>query len=497
MLLGGSVGTSGYGDNKNDGERGPSAGAGNMARWLSRADPHRGARGGHSAFPAWCVTVYYSGCGWCPVSELPGRSQPARVLAFQHTTAKKPECHVTMTASCQRRAIVIGGSIAGLFAAHVLLRRGWRVDVLERSAGELAGRGAGIVAQPELPAALAAAGMSDVGELGVRVEARILLDRAGRELIRHDCPQTVTSWEHLHGLLRARLPDEHYHAGCELAVIETTDGQTLARLTDGSAREADLIVGADGIRSTVRQQLFPEARLEYAGYVAWRGLIDERALSPATHQRIFWTMAFGLPPGEQFIGYPVTGANDEMAAGNLRYNIVWYRPADEARELKRLLTDTLGRLHSVSIPPPLIRPEVRAELIDAASRLLAPEFREVVALSPQLFLQPIYDLESTRIAAGRVAIIGDAAFVARPHVAAGVIKAADDMLAMVRALEEEHSVEAALMRYEAERLAVGRRIIARARQMGASYGRARPRVRLPHPPAMTRPMRGPCSRIPR
>jgi 2-polyprenyl-6-methoxyphenol hydroxylase-like FAD-dependent oxidoreductase len=82
-------------------------------------------------------------------------------------------------------------------------------------------------------------------------------------------------------------------------------------------------------------------------------------------------------------------------------------------------------------------------------------------------LQPIYDLETPRMAFGRVAIIGDAAFVARPHVAAGVSKAVDDATALVEALDGEVDVAAALTRFEARRLPIGRRIIERARHLGA------------------------------
>lgn len=386
---------------------------------------------------------------------------------------------MTTTHQGERRAVVIGGSISGLFAALLLERHGWHVDVFERSAGALAGRGAGIVAQPELRQALAAAGIGDIGAVGVQVETRILLDRSGRELLRHPCPQTVTSWERVHGLLRARFPDERYHAGRELQNIDTSSPRPRAHFVDGAVIEADLIVGADGIRSTVRQQLFPETRLEYSGYVAWRSLIDERAFSPAAHARIFWTMAFGLPPGEQFIGYPVTGPNDDMTPGKLRYNVVWYRPAEEDTELRRLLTDASGRYHPVSIPPPLVRPEVRQEINAAARRLLAPEFAEAVSLFPQIILQPIYDLDSTRIAHRRVAIIGDAAFVARPHVAAGVIKAAEDVTALVAALDAQPDIDSALRQFEAERVAVGNRILARARKMGANYKARGPKDRPP------------------
>ena len=146
--------------------------------------------------------------------------------------------------------------------------------------------------------------------------------------------------------------------------------------------------------------------------------------------------------------------------------MVWYRPAEEATELRHLLTDESGTTHTISIPPPLIRREAIAAMRAAAERLLAPQFRAVVRLIDEPILQPIYDVESPRLAFGRVAIIGDAAFVARPHVAAGVAKAADDAAALVAALADD-DVEPALKRFEAARQPVGARIIQHARHLGA------------------------------
>src|SRR5690606_3372990 len=132
-----------------------------------------------------------------------------------------------------------------------------------------------------------------------------------------------------------------------------------------------------------------------------------------------------------------------------------------------LLTDDSGKTHEISIPPPLIRRAAIEEMHDAAERLLAPQFRAVVRLMDEPILQPIYDLESPTMAAGRVAVIGDAAFVARPHVGAGVTKAADDAAALTAALAAERDVAAALRRFEAQRLPVNRRIIEYARHLGS------------------------------
>ena len=103
-----------------------------------------------------------------------------------------------------------------------------------------------------------------------------------------------------------------------------------------------MLIGADGLRSTVRQQCLPDVAPLYAGYVAWRALLPESAIPPAIHRELFEHMTFCLPPGEQCLGYPVAGPDDDLRAGQRRYNVVWYRPADEASELPRLLTDESG-----------------------------------------------------------------------------------------------------------------------------------------------------------
>jgi 2-polyprenyl-6-methoxyphenol hydroxylase-like FAD-dependent oxidoreductase len=240
-----------------------------------------------------------------------------------------------------------------------------------------------------------------------------------------------------------------------------------AHFSSGEKADADLLVGADGIRSTVRQQAASDVLPRYAGYSAWRALIAESDFPPDVHRDLFEYMTFALPPGEQFLGYPVAGPDNDLRSGHRRYNIVWYRPADEKTKLKWLLTDERGVTHAISIPPPLIRREVIAEMRADAERLLGPQFRQIARLMDEPILQPIYDLESPQMAFGRVAIAGDAAFVARPHVAAGVSKAADDAAALAGALTAEPDVPSALKRFEAARLPENARIIERARHLGA------------------------------
>ena len=104
-------------------------------------------------------------------------------------------------------------------------------------------------------------------------------------------------------------------------------------------------------------------------------MIPEQAIPPAVHREVFEYMVFCLPPGEQFLGYPVAGPDNDLRPGHRRLNVIWYRPADEQGELQRLLTDESGVTHSISIPPPLIRKAAIAEMRAAAERLVAPQFR--------------------------------------------------------------------------------------------------------------------------
>ncbi len=371
-----------------------------------------------------------------------------------------------MTGSEKRRAIVIGGSMSGLLCGLSLRRAGWDVDVYERVNSELSGRGAGIVAQYELIDRLRGLGLA-TEELGVHITTRKILDAQGHLTHETECRQVLTAWERVYRLLRDAFPPEHYHRGCGLAGFTQDANAVVAHFSNGENISADLLVGADGIRSTVRQLCASDVTPLYAGYSAWRALIDESKWPPGVHAELFDVMAFGLPPGEQFLVYPVAGPNDDLRPGQRRSNVVWYRPADEKTKLQWLLTDESGQTHTISIPPPLIRREAIAEMRADAERLLAPQFRQIVRLIDELILQPIYDLESSHMAFGRVAVLGDAAFVARPHVAAGVSKAADDASALVEALGKERDVAAALTRFEAARLPENHSIIERARHLGA------------------------------
>ncbi len=363
--------------------------------------------------------------------------------------------------------LIVGGSLGGLMAAAMLLRAGHAVTVLERAGGSLDGRGAGMVTHRRLVDALRAAGAAVDDSLGVAVQHRVALAADGQTLAQTDYPQVLTSWSRLYALLRAALPAGCAPGGQAVARIVQHGAGVRAVCSDGQAVEADLLIAADGIRSTVRAQLAPAVQAQYAGYVAWRGVCDEAALSRHTRETLFGHFGFGLPAHEQMIGYPVAGPGNRTAPGTRRYNFVWYRPAAHATELRRLLTDADGQHHPGGIAPQQVSWREIARMREAGRALLAPQWAEVLEKTARPFLQPIFDLASERLAFDRVALLGDAAFVARPHVGMGVTKAGEDALALAQAIAAHGATPAALAAYEAQRLAPGQAVVARGRQLGA------------------------------
>ncbi len=364
-------------------------------------------------------------------------------------------------------AIVVGGSLGGLFAAKLLARDGWTVKIFERVPQALSGRGAGIVTHPELFAALNAADIRFDDTIGVSVDKRATFSKDGTMISACEMPQVLTAWGKMYSVLRGSIDDRHYHPGMSAVRADEDAERATVTLADGTTHTADLVIAADGLRSAIREQFLPRVALQYAGYVAWRGLVDEAAISAPTHAALFDKFAFCLPPREQILGYPVAGHANSTRPGERRYNFVWYRATNEQTALRDMLTDSSGKRWEDGIPPTLIRDDVLADMEDAAQALLAPQFAEIVTKAAQPLFQPIFDLEVPRMAFGRIALLGDAAFVARPHCGMGVTKAAGDAMELVKALREGADVRGALEAYSAVRTEFGAAIVQHARHLGA------------------------------
>src|SRR6516165_1733728 len=186
-----------------------------------------------------------------------------------------------------RRVLVIGGSLGGLLAAHLLRHAGWHAVVFERNEEALTGRGVGLGTHPQLIAALRRAGIAFDASMGITVAKVVCLDRAGNIMVEQPTARTMSAWSRLYRALRDSLPVQDYRLGKKLRRIEQNDGSVTAIFEVGSSERGDLLVGADGIRSTVRAQFLPQVQPIYAGYVAWRAVLDEARVPREAHRDIF------------------------------------------------------------------------------------------------------------------------------------------------------------------------------------------------------------------
>ena len=364
------------------------------------------------------------------------------------------------------RVVVIGGSLGGLLAANMLHRAGFDVTVHERIGTELAERGVGIATHPELHAAFERLGLPIDEAFGVRLEERIALGTDGRILARYRMPQIQATWGHLYRLLRGVFPKERYVAGNAFTRFEARSGGVTAHFADGTHIEADLLVSADGVRSTVRAQLWPDAAPQYAGYIAWRSVVEEDRLSATARETLLTRFVICLPPGEHVVGYPVAGPDGSTSPGKRRFNIVWYRLAT-AEQLKRMQTDETGRHHEAGIPPDLIARSLIDEIRQTAASRLPPVLAEPMTRARELFFQTIVDLEVPAMVRGRVAMLGDAAFSARPHTGMGVVKATGDAICLTESLKASGGdLARALSVYDAERTRFGRYLVGCGRRLG-------------------------------
>ena len=367
-----------------------------------------------------------------------------------------------------RRALVVGGSFAGLTAALLLREQGFEVSVFERTADYLNGRGGGIVLQPdtvrwivERPHPFSLEDVS-IGSTCTRYLGE------GNAVV-HEEPAAwrFSSWTTMYRILLDDFGTDDYHLG-EFAVGTSQDADHAeVRFLSGRTEKADLVVFADGISSVGRRRMQPRVQPRYSGYIGWRGTVPEREVSVETADLIDDSTAYAVVENSHICMYPIPAVDGGLARGDRQLNYVWYRNVAEGPELDEMVTDLRGFPAPVSVHPGQVQPRYVDQMRAEASELLPPAAAELVKRTEQPYIQVVLDIAVRNMAFGRIALIGDAAFAARPHAAAGTAKAASDAWTLAEALAAEPDVPTALAQWEPERLALGNDLLSRVAQMGA------------------------------
>jgi 2-polyprenyl-6-methoxyphenol hydroxylase-like FAD-dependent oxidoreductase len=370
------------------------------------------------------------------------------------------------------KIVIAGGSIAGLSSALTLSCIGHDVHVYERSDVSLRGRGGGVAVLRHMMKFLEQHGHYTQQMISVPTIMRRRIDINGNVLTEEPEKLPFSSWDTVYRSLCAMLSKDRISYGREVVGFTEHDETIEIDFDRGESISADILVAADGIGSRTRAQLFPNYESSFAGYVAWRGIVDESAFSPLEVEALTNNFTMFRDPGHMFMAFLIPGLDGSLEPGRRRFNWLWYRNEPDVAAMHRHLTDDHGHRHHASISPGHLSIESFEELCELATRHLPAIFQQLVRETRAPFFQSIRDALSPNFSVGRVALIGDAACTVRPHTASGTSKAADDAVALAEALSTEtelHVKEVLALWAATRRDAVGR-LLTKGPELAGSFG---------------------------
>ncbi|KAI0145415.1 FAD binding domain protein [Xylariaceae sp. FL1272] len=387
--------------------------------------------------------------------------------------------------------VVVGGSLAGLMHGLQHKRLGNNVVILEQETGERSGQEAGIGfgdAVNEFYSKYDATGIS----VAIQNHARRIAYRTRPEVYSNNNHLSLTSWGLMYRLLRANFDGmvspacpnppsasttdgiASYLSGKRVSAFEYTPekGQVIVHYTDVQTNEekslsADLLIGADGIHSTIRKLVKAPTLEQYAGYVSWRGTVPERDVSTATCEYFSDWLCLNLAKRGYLIGYIVPTDDGSFEPGERLINFVWYyNMNDSSAEMIEAFTDVHGQYHRKTVPRGLVKPEIW-EIVRNKIQVAAP-FAEVLAKVQAPFVTKINDAisDSSSFCDGHVILVGDAFASFRPHAAA----ATEQCAFQCQTLGQVYSGQKTMLAWEREARHYARHMVLLNRLIG-DFGR--------------------------
>ena len=339
------------------------------------------------------------------------------------------------------RIIVVGAGIGGLTAAIALSRLGIDVQVYEQT-GALREVGAGIGLMANALSALDVLGIGDdvrsqsvTGVQGGlrRANGDVLMAIPANEPGIRFASIAVMHRAELLSSLAQHVDPGHLHLGRRLVGFAQDGDGVTARFSNGEVIRGDALIGADGLHSAVREQLFGKRPIRYSGYTAWRAVVETGAeghsimgetwggacrfgIVPMSQSRVYWFATKNAPEGER----DPRGRIRESLAGLFRG---WHQPIET--------------------------------LIAAASE-------------ESILRNDIYDMDPLpHFVTGRVGLLGDAAHAMTPNLGQGACQAMEDAVVLGVCLKKSTNVGSALVEYEKRRMARTRRFVLQSRRFGA------------------------------
>jgi 2-polyprenyl-6-methoxyphenol hydroxylase-like FAD-dependent oxidoreductase len=347
------------------------------------------------------------------------------------------------------KVVIAGGGLGGVALGRALRHRGIDFELYERATA-FRPAGAAVAIQPnaikalrKIDPELADAAIAAGEEQDTSRDGTVILNPRGKVLARlalgdlrgrYGAPTVTIRRTDFHDVLRHGLPDSALRVDHEVASFEDHDRGVAVKLANGRQIEGDLLVGADGIHSTVREQLWGKDDLLYRGYTSWRALPPRPDHALCARGRTFNT--FG--PGGFFGG---------RSLGDQLY---WHAEFFAAR----------GEV-------PAMTPEAARERLMSHVRGWHAPIEDLVRASDAIVCTDIHDREPlAKWSKGCVTLLGDAAHPTSAHLGQGCGMAMEDVACLADAISANDDAASAFAHYEAKRLERTKRITLQSRQQG-------------------------------
>lgn len=362
------------------------------------------------------------------------------------------------------KVAVVGGSVAGCAAAIALTRAGCEVTVFEQIEG-LGERGFSIGTPIPLREELIEKGYlrADYPTLKIARRWWTYADgtAAGRVIWEQPTRAATNNWGLLWRHLRQSADAATFREGIRIETIEPDEDRVRLTTADGATEDFDILVGADGYKSQVRELMNPGASPTYADYVVWRGSYpDSRVGDRTLIDRMTTAEGFPTVVFDEGIGsiHQLPGSDGRTEPGARRVNFAVYAKSDPRYDYS----------DPTSIPPGAIGAEQYGEFEAMLERCFPEDVATLIrnCTREETSIQPIYDLTVDRYAQGRMMVIGDGGAVTRPHTASGATKAMMDALLLEKIAAEMADWDEVLRAYDEERTEASNKIVELSRRLG-------------------------------
>lgn len=370
---------------------------------------------------------------------------------------------------------IVGGSIASCSAAILLGRAGHDVTVYERSRGAMVGRGGGIATTSAVLNGLIERDFLDEDFPNWATTEMPFVIRTPAETRLGYSPWAMPTdlrvfhWSVLWDNLRRRVPNDLYHEGCRVVDARSVAASSvMLQLEDGSEKEFDLVLFADGYQSLGRRLLFPDVRLQYRGYMLWRGLLPEGQLADsAPLGRRLPRLAYPNLPGH-IVLYFIPNDHGSTKEGERIANWAAYIPLS-SDELPSFMIDRYGQLRTGTIPPGTMRPQEEQRLKQLMVDNLPTYYGDLVAATEDTYVQLIYTVDLPGYHRERMCLIGDAGMVVQPFTGSGVFKGYQNVTDLLEAIDRHGSLDDALQEWDEKQMMTGKRLLALGEQMEQAF----------------------------